>query len=390
MGICSYLLVNFWYTRIAANQSSISALLTNRVGDCFLTIGMFAILWSFGKNQKMFKDFNRMRFNSNTRTLAYRQVRHYSSNSCSVISKDVNNFVNPLRDREKGDMLKFSSYLAGLIEGVGHIAVHDKNSKSKVYRPKIIIVFNIHDRPLAEKLSAFLKVGKVINRSSAGHVLLQILAKEEVLKIINLINGRMRTPKIEALHRAISWINEKDNSFIPYLGLDTSSLDSNSWLAGFTDADGNFSITIYDRKKDSKVLRTNAQTFFRIEVKQNYSRDVPADKGGASYFSIMTKIAEFFSVNLYTRTRTVDDKVYYAFMVISHNWRSHDIVRNYFNRFPLYSSKYLAYKDWCRTQDLHRGISLSKEGLNEIKAIKNQFNSKRKVYDFSHLDSLTF
>ena len=48
VGICSYLLVSFWYTRIAANQSSMSAFLTNRVGDCFLTIGMFAILWSFG------------------------------------------------------------------------------------------------------------------------------------------------------------------------------------------------------------------------------------------------------------------------------------------------------------------------------------------------------
>jgi len=48
VGICSYLLVNFWFTRIAANQSSMSAFLTNRVGDCFLTIGMFAILWSFG------------------------------------------------------------------------------------------------------------------------------------------------------------------------------------------------------------------------------------------------------------------------------------------------------------------------------------------------------
>ena len=48
VGVCSYLLVNFWYTRIAANQSSISAFLTNRVGDCFLTIGMFAIIWTFG------------------------------------------------------------------------------------------------------------------------------------------------------------------------------------------------------------------------------------------------------------------------------------------------------------------------------------------------------
>jgi len=48
VGVCSYLLVCFWFTRIAANQSSISAFLTNRVGDCFLTVGMFAILWSVG------------------------------------------------------------------------------------------------------------------------------------------------------------------------------------------------------------------------------------------------------------------------------------------------------------------------------------------------------
>jgi hypothetical protein len=109
-------------------------------------------------------------------------VRHYSSKTCSQ---------------------NIGSYLAGLIEGDGHIAVHDKNSKSKVYRPKIIIVFHINDRPLAERLSAVLKLGIVVSRSSAGHVLLQILAKEEVFKIINLINGHMRTPKIEALHRAI-------------------------------------------------------------------------------------------------------------------------------------------------------------------------------------------
>ena len=48
VGVCSYLLVCFWLTRIAANQSALSAFLTNRVGDCFLTIGMFAILWGFG------------------------------------------------------------------------------------------------------------------------------------------------------------------------------------------------------------------------------------------------------------------------------------------------------------------------------------------------------
>ena len=48
VGVCSYLLVCFWFTRIAANQSALSAFLTNRVGDCFLTIGMFGIIWVFG------------------------------------------------------------------------------------------------------------------------------------------------------------------------------------------------------------------------------------------------------------------------------------------------------------------------------------------------------
>jgi len=48
VGVCSYLLISFWFTRIAANQSSMSAFLTNRIGDCLFTVGVFTILWSFG------------------------------------------------------------------------------------------------------------------------------------------------------------------------------------------------------------------------------------------------------------------------------------------------------------------------------------------------------
>jgi NADH-ubiquinone oxidoreductase chain 5 len=48
IGISSYLLINFWYTRIQANESGIKALTVNRVGDMFLSIGFFAIFWVFG------------------------------------------------------------------------------------------------------------------------------------------------------------------------------------------------------------------------------------------------------------------------------------------------------------------------------------------------------
>jgi len=38
----------------------------------------------------------------------------------------------------------------------------------------------------------------------------------------------MRTPKIEALHRAIRWYNDNYNIIIKPLGLDKSPLDSNA------------------------------------------------------------------------------------------------------------------------------------------------------------------
>lgn len=396
VGVCSYLLVSFWFTRIAANQSSLSAFLTNRVGDAFLTIGMFMLLWSLGKrkNCKIFIATHKNQiFSSLTQCSLSNTQRGYPKINILGVQHACISHINPISCTQvrKYSNSSLAPYLAGLIEGDGHIAVHDKNTQKKEYRPKIIIAFNINDKPLADKLSTELKVGKIIDRSSAGHVLLQILAKQEVLKIINIINGHMRTPKIEALHRAIRWINEKDSSSIPLLGLDYSSLDSNSWLAGFTDADGCFGITIYDRKKNGVFLRTSVQTSFRIEVKQNYAsqREVTLEQGGSSFFYIMSEIAGFFTVNLYTRTRKTEDKVFYAFAVVAHNSRSHEILRIYFENYPLYSSKHLAYKDWCLVQDLHRG-SLNKEKLERIKAIKNEFNTKKKVFDFSHLNSLQF
>lgn len=47
IGISSYLLINFWYTRIQANKSAIKALVVNRVGDLALSVSFFAIFFAF-------------------------------------------------------------------------------------------------------------------------------------------------------------------------------------------------------------------------------------------------------------------------------------------------------------------------------------------------------
>jgi len=47
VGLCSYLLINFWFTRIQANKAAIKAMLVNRVGDFFLLLALFTIYFVF-------------------------------------------------------------------------------------------------------------------------------------------------------------------------------------------------------------------------------------------------------------------------------------------------------------------------------------------------------
>lgn len=43
VGLASYLLINFWYTRLQANKAAIKAMIINRVGDFGLALGIMGI-----------------------------------------------------------------------------------------------------------------------------------------------------------------------------------------------------------------------------------------------------------------------------------------------------------------------------------------------------------
>ena len=48
VGLCSYLLIGFWYKKNSANNAAIKAFLVNRVGDFGFAIGIFLIFYYFG------------------------------------------------------------------------------------------------------------------------------------------------------------------------------------------------------------------------------------------------------------------------------------------------------------------------------------------------------
>lgn len=47
VGLCSYLLINFWFTRLQANKAALKAIIVNRIGDFALIIGLLLILTNF-------------------------------------------------------------------------------------------------------------------------------------------------------------------------------------------------------------------------------------------------------------------------------------------------------------------------------------------------------
>ena len=48
VGLCSYLLIGFWYKKESANNAAIKAFIVNRVGDFGLAVGIFLIFFYFG------------------------------------------------------------------------------------------------------------------------------------------------------------------------------------------------------------------------------------------------------------------------------------------------------------------------------------------------------
>lgn len=48
VGLCSYLLINFWYTRIQANKAAIKAMVVNKLGDVSLLLSMIILWKTFG------------------------------------------------------------------------------------------------------------------------------------------------------------------------------------------------------------------------------------------------------------------------------------------------------------------------------------------------------
>ena len=81
-----------------------------------------------------------------------------------------------------------------------------------------------------------------------------------LIHVVSLINGELRTPKINQLYLLIDWLNKNHNSNLTKLPLKSGLLSKDSWLSGFIDADGSFSI-----QHTKKVVRKREREKFLVD-----------------------------------------------------------------------------------------------------------------------------
>ncbi len=264
----------------------------------------------------------------------------------------------------------FKSYLAGLIEGDGYIFIplNKRTDKGKLLYPSIQISCNVKDFPLFIMIQKL--IGGSLNRKKNVKAYVQtITKKEDQLKLISLINGYFRTPKILAQHRLILNLNETEGLNIPLLPIDDSPINSNSWLAGFIDADGSFHIRI-------TTIPFKVACQFELEQRQ-------LDLSGGNLKDIQIIISNYIQCNV-KETKIYTNSPKYRIRTTSIN--GNNALINYLNEYPLKSVKYLDYLNWKEGFLLfkdHKHLTI--EGINKLIELKNSMNDRRTEFNWDHL-----
>jgi len=296
------------------------------------------------------------------------QYFHYRMCS-NIISK---NYSTKESNNNMSNYL-FKTYLTGLIEGDGTIVVPKtlKSFKGKINYPSIQIIFHLKDLPLALIIQKELGFGSISKKKGVNAYVFTVNNYEGLLYIIHLLNGNMRTPKINSLYNLIDFYQEK--LYIEKFPLDTTPLENNAWLSGFLEADSSFQV---------KTTLNNKYPKFecKLEISQRQ-----IDHKGFSNLDFMEKIAKFFLTEV-KETRLNRSNPEYR--IRTTNLQGNIKIKNYLTNFPLFGTKHLDSIDWINVVDLFiTGEHKTKIGKEKIIEIKSFMNNKRSCFVWDHLQN---
>jgi hypothetical protein len=271
--------------------------------------------------------------------IEYNNIKEYNGkttkiyNELETISDHIITHVKPNTNEKLG------YYLTGLIEGNGYF----KDNRFE-------IDFHENDTFLAYFIKKEIGYGSVLKLKHKRSVRYVLKHSEGLKKLLSLINGKfLFKDKINQLLK-YQWNKKLNIIILPSTNFD---LLSNYWLAGFTDAQGCFIITLANNTHNSKI---SVKLEFNIKQKNIELLELIKQTFGGYIYYI--KSEELFFYN-------------------SISFKSAKSVINYFDNFQLISSKWVNFLKWRNIyRIIQRKEHLTKKGLNKIKHIKGSSETK--------------
>jgi hypothetical protein len=255
-----------------------------------------------------------------------------SITSLKKISVHVATHLKPNKE------IHFGHYLAGLIDGEGHFS----------NTTELVIVFNELDAFLAYYIKKNIGYGNVYKVKNKKAVILVIANQKGLWKVLELINGKIRSQsKLDQIRNYIL-----PNPFFktfPSVTLNSDVNLNNYWLSGFSDANASFQIKLITRNHKTEV-RLN----FQIDQKRN---------------DLLILIKNFLGGNIEYRNN--QDTYYYG----TTSFGSAKNIINYFDHFHLLSSKHIHFLKWRKAYIIIQNKEhLTDSGLAKIIKLKKTMN----------------
>jgi len=270
------------------------------------------------------------------------QIENEQSAGNSDISDKNNNLIQG-NDHISDHLIKhnkprtdeeFSYYLAGLIEGDGYFSDH-----------RFEINFNKEDIFLAYYIKKRIGYGSVLNLKNKNSVKYVLRHSEGLKRVLDLVNGKFLTYK--KINQIL--IHKYDSKFnLTILPPAKFFLNSNHWLAGFSDANCSFIITL----TNSKFHVTGLSLRLELKIKQKTSE-------------LLELIKNTLGGNIYYLE---SEQIFYY---NSTNFKSAKLIVDYFDNFHLNSSKYINYLKWRKVYRIvQRKEHLTIKGIEKIRQIQ--------------------
>ena len=244
------------------------------------------------------------------------------------ISDHLKKYAKPETDEE------FGYYLAGLFEGDGYFGDH-----------RFEIAFHKDETFLAYYIKKQIGYGSVLNLEGKNSVRSVLRDSEGLKRVLTLVNGKFLTNyKINQLLKH-GYDSKFGVTIFPSTKFD---LYSNHWLTGFSEADGSFVITL--TKSNTHKLGYNLRLEFKIKQKNS---------------DLLKVIKEYLGGNIsYLNTEQL-------FYYNSTSFKSAKNLIDYFDQYPLNSSKLVKYLKWRKTYRMvQRNEHLTQDGLGKIRKLQ--------------------